>query len=228
MAPTILYAALLPLALAQSSVLTLRYAGFGEAQSMNASLIGVESSKTTLSLGCSDPDNEECAPLRQTMVLAESSYSLDGSDANTDFTYTANCVFSPQSAVCVESAGGSEANFPGESTTTYGSDETASLILTVAGDVAKLSAQATESGSASMATSTGAAQTGSKSESMASVTQISGTASPSASASKSVSGSASGSASAAPSQTAAAAARVVSLGGGLFAAVAGLMGGLFL
>jgi hypothetical protein len=218
MAPTILYAALLPLALAQTSVLTIRYAGVDETQSVNASLIGVESSKTTLSLGCTDEENPACGPLRQTMILAESSYNLDMSDVSTDFTVTMDCVFSPQSAVCAESAGGSEANFPGSSTMTYDASEMGDFIMTVTGDVSKLAAQTTASGSASAATSTGAAQTGSKSESMATVTQTSGTAS------KSVSGSAS----AAPSQTGAAAARVATLGGGLFAAVAGLMGGLFL
>jgi len=223
MAPTILYAALLPLALAQTSILTIRYAGYDQDQSMNASLVNVESSKTTLSIGCTDPDNEECSPLRQTMVLAESSYSIDISDASTDFTVTMDCVFSPQSAVCEESAGGSEANFPGRSTTTYEASDMGNVIMTVTGDVSKLSAQTTGSGSASAASSTGAAQTGSKSDTMASVTQISGTASPSPSASKSVSGSAS----AAPSQAGAASARSVSLSGGLFAVVAGLMGGLF-
>jgi hypothetical protein len=227
MAPSIFYVALFPLALAQTTVLTALYTGF-ETQTMGASLISADSTKTTLSIGCPGEISDCGAFPHQTMVFEGStSYSADASDPNTDFTFTQECVLGPKSVVCEESAGGSEANFPGRSTTTYDASEMGAIVFTITGgDISQLSAQTTGSGSASAATPTGAAQTGSKSESMASVTKNQGTASASASASASMS--ASGSAAAAPTATGAAAARIVALGGGLIGAVVGLLGGQLL
>lgn len=71
-------------------------------------------------------------------------------DGEGAFTGTQDCV---SQTVCVESAGGDGANFPGASTTTYESGDVERMPVTVTAGVEKLSAGA-------MATTTGVGSTG--------------------------------------------------------------------
>lgn len=119
-----------------------------------------------------------------------------------------------KSAVCKESASGTEANFPGSSTETYDAESVVTVGLVVTAGLEKLSfkvdASTTVEGRAS-ATST---EAGGSAGSMSS-------ARPPVSTSVSVTGSA-----ATPAATGAAAANAV--GGGLLSIVAGVLGGLLL
>lgn len=142
------------------------------------------------------------------------------SDPDTDFTATQDCDLASSTAVCRETAGGSEANFPGSSTTTYEGTEIGSVTITVTAGADKLA----QSGSASSApASQTSAQSVSRSASTASMTPAPGSSNAAASASTSRTGSAAASAS-----TAGAAVNALMMGGGFVGAAAGVFGGLLL
>lgn len=156
---------------------------------------------------------------------------MDESDPSpgSDFTATQDCVVSPSAGrgggsgpVCKESAGGSEANFPGSSTTTYEVSDVASMLVVVTAGAEKLTGG--WGGNGVGVSATGSASVGSGvSKTTASATQATGSGAASGSSSASRSGSA-----AAAASTGAAAANVVVMGGGLLGAAAGLFGGLVL
>jgi hypothetical protein len=144
------------------------------------------------------------------------------SDPNTDFTATIDCVLSK--AVCKETAGGSEANFPGSSTETYDSTDVGTYAMTVTAGAERLGGKAVAtSGSESKVTSVTAATRTSVSAAMASVTSVavsgaSGSSSAVASQSKSVGEAESG----------AAVAHSATVGGGLLGFAMCVFGGLLM
>ncbi|KAH7371400.1 hypothetical protein BKA66DRAFT_572893 [Pyrenochaeta sp. MPI-SDFR-AT-0127] len=215
-------ASLLGLATAQTTTLTLRFLGYDE-QAIAASVVSANADATTFQLNCVQSASACGLFPKHTLVTGPSTYNMDMSDPNTDFTATQDCLIAASSAVCKETAGGSEANFPGSSTETYEASQIGSLPVTVTAGVEKLSGSAgvTATGSVSSAS---AATTGSgASRTTASVTQVSGTGSASGSPSASRSGSAPPT-----NSTGAAAANTVALGSGLVVAVAGLLNVLLL
>ncbi|KAF1945205.1 hypothetical protein EJ02DRAFT_339139 [Clathrospora elynae] len=217
MASKFILASLLGLAVAQTTTtINIPWIG-GDAMDnpmlkMNAAIISANPSATTISLACI-PD-EDCGLFpAETLVVGPSTYNIDMSDPNTDFTATMDCVIAA-SAVCKETAGGSEANFPGSSTTTYDAESVATYALTVTAGAEKLSAKVTGS--------------------LASVTSVASSGTASGTASGTVSGTVSGTRSvsqsgSAPSAThTGAAAGNAIMGGGFLGVAAGLLGGLLL
>lgn len=201
----------------QTSTLTLPNVG-GDSNSVAASVVTAASGATTLELHCVE---SPCGLFpAHTLVYGPSTYNVDMSDPDTDFTATQDCDLASSTAVCRETAGGSEANFPGSSTTTYEGTEIGSVTITVTAGVDKLA----QSGSASSApASQTSAQSASRSASTASITPAPGSSNAAASASTSRTGSAAASAS-----TAGAAVNALMMGGGFVGAAAGVFGGLLL
>ncbi|GIZ36744.1 hypothetical protein CKM354_000021100 [Cercospora kikuchii] len=156
---------ILPLAMSQSTkTLQLPFYGY-DTFSIDASVLAVQDSLTTMTLAC--PSTAEECGLFPTQILTygPSSYRMTmGADA--DFTGYQDCNVAQ--SVCTESAGGPGANFPGMSTTTY--DDAETFAVTVTGGVEKLSGggEAVETGT--MSASADASET-----TTASVTLITGT-----------------------------------------------------
>lgn len=221
MVPTLILSTMLSVAMAQRT-LTVPNVG-GDANSIAASVVTANNDATTLALACLPSDDCGLFPA-QTLVVGPSTYNVDMSDPNTDFTATQDCVIAASSAVCKETAGGSEANFPGSSTETYEGTDVGSLTVTVTAGTEKLFLTGSVSGSEA----TGATQSSSHGTSTASVAPTSATPTPgSGSASTSPSASRTGSASAQASSAGAAVRGMIS-GGGFVGAAAGLFGGLLL
>ena len=216
---TLVIASLLGLATAQSTTLSLPFYGF-DTQAIVASVVSANPSATTMALACpSGTDSNDCGLFPyMTLVYGPSTYHLDmGVGDAQAATATADCNRGA-TVTCTESAGGSEANFPGSSTTTYEGTDVATLPVTVTSGVDKLGSvqvSATGSASGSVSQSGSATSGGSASATTASVTQIVGTNSASASSVRT----ASASASATPS-TGAASSNNAYLYGGLLGAVA--------
>ncbi|KAH9217377.1 hypothetical protein DL95DRAFT_105613 [Leptodontidium sp. 2 PMI_412] len=110
-------------ALAQTSTVTLYIPG-ADPQSLVGTVVGTASSLTTYALQCANTD--ECGFPGQFTVTENAStakYTVDpenGADGVLAFTGRVECSLdSTVSAVCVESFGGTEANFPGVTTETY-------------------------------------------------------------------------------------------------------------
>lgn len=198
---------MLAMAMAQTTTLQIPFYGYDNFP-IDASVIAVQDSVTTLTLAC--PSNaDECGLFpQQTLTYGPSTYRMDTGDGDA-FTGFQVCEVS----VCTESAGGSEANFPGSSMTTYDGVET--MPVTVTGGVSLLT------GGAGSATATPSPSTGATaSETMASVTQLSGTA-----MSSSETGSASQTQSAAALTSSGAASRSnTMLSGSLIGGMMGLLG----
>lgn len=218
MAALLAISTMISLTMAQTTTLTLPFLGYDDTPIV-ASIVGANSAATTLQLACPDgTDASDCGLFPyQTLTYGPSTYKMDMSAPGDGFTMTQDCSIADSSAVCKESAGGSEANFPGSSTETYAGDEDmalTSLPVTVTKGAEKLtaSAAATPTGSGSVAASTGSGASG---------TQASATK-------KSASGSTSGSATPSAEATGAAAANAMTLRVGIVGAAAGLFGGLFL
>ncbi|CAO2653748.1 Nn.00g031590.m01.CDS01 [Neocucurbitaria sp. VM-36] len=218
MASLLVVSSLLGLSIAQTTSLTIPFIGF-DAQTVAASIVSANSDGTTFQLACYGSTDCGLFPA-QTLVSGPSTYNMDESDPNTDFTATQDCVIASTGAVCKETAGGSEANFPGSSTETYDATEIGSMLVMVTAGAEKLSgsAQASATGSGSSASAGNGA-----SKTTASATQATGSGAASGSPSASKSGSAP-----ATTSTGAAAVNAIALGGGLVGAAAGLVGGLLL
>ncbi|CAK1360735.1 hypothetical protein CB0940_03807 [Cercospora beticola] len=157
---------ILPLAMSQTTTLQVPFYGY-DTFSIDASVLGVQDSLTTMTLAC--PSSAEECGLFPTQILTygPSSYRMTmGADA--DFTGYQDCNVAQ--SVCTESAGGPGANFPGMSTTTY--DDAETFAVTVTWGVEKLSGGggAAETGAGTMSASAGASET-----TTASVTLITGT-----------------------------------------------------
>ncbi|KAF2743856.1 hypothetical protein M011DRAFT_470985 [Sporormia fimetaria CBS 119925] len=123
MPSTIAFLTFASLTMAQSTILDFPVVGsFETAMTYAGSLVSADATATTVALAC--PPEEECGLFPyHTITWGPSLYHVDmsvpeGPDA---FTMTQDCSLdnAKSTAVCMESAGGSEANFPGSSTTTY-------------------------------------------------------------------------------------------------------------
>ncbi|KAF9695664.1 hypothetical protein EKO04_006686 [Ascochyta lentis] len=230
MASTLLFVSLLGLTVAQSSTLSIPFYGF-DTQSIVASVVAANPSATTMQLAClSGTDSNDCGLFPDmTLVYGPSTYHLDmGVGDENAFTGTADCSRGANTALCTEFATGTEANFPGSSTTTYEAEDILTLPVTVTGGAEKLgSAQASATGSASASASASASGSGSAtsgsaaSSTTASITKIAGTNS------ASVSGVLHTEAASATPSTGAASANSVFLHSGLLSAVASLLGQIF-
>jgi len=155
---------MLGVALAQTTTLTLPFIGYDQ-MTLQASVVSAKPSQTVFALACpSGTDANDCGLFpQQLLTYGPSVYIMDMSEpGDDDFTMTQDCSVGPQTAICKESASGSEANFPGSSTETY--TEVTSMPVTITAGAEKLAASAeatvTSSGSGSesesVATSSGA------------------------------------------------------------------------
>lgn len=188
---------------------------------MFASIISANPTATTMSLQCAPTADCGLFPA-EVLVFGPSTYNINMGDPTpgSDFTATQDCVIA-SSAVCMESASGTEANFPGSSTETYDADSVATVRLVVTAGVEKLNFKVDASttveskASATPSAASGSAASGSSQSLAAS------TGSVKASGSVSATGSA-----AKPAATGAAAVNAV--GGGLLSIAAGVIGGLLL
>jgi hypothetical protein len=218
MIPTLILSTLLSLAAAQQTrTITIPNVG-GDSNDVAASVVTAANGATTLELHCVE---SPCGLFpKHTLVYGPSTYNVDMSDPNTDFTATMDCDLASSTAVCRETAGGSEANFPGSSTTSYEGTEIGSATITITAGADKLAQTGSASSSAASQTS---AQSASSSAGTARTTPAPGSSTAAASASISRSGSAAASAS-----TAGAAINALVMGGGLVGAAAGVFGGLLL
>ncbi|KAM3423677.1 hypothetical protein BST61_g1091 [Cercospora zeina] len=156
----------LSLALSQSSpsptttTLQLPFYGY-DTFPIDASILAVQNSLTTLSLTCPTSASECGLFPTQILTYGPSSYRMT-MGAEADFTGYQDCVVAR--AVCTESAGGPGANFPGMSTTTYADVETLGVVVTGGAEMLG----AVETGTMS----------GNESPTGASVTPITGTSGP--------------------------------------------------
>ena len=226
MISTFVLSAMLSLAAAQADhTMTVQLIG-GDADMVAASVVSANSDATTLALACVEAD---CGLFpAHTLVVGPSTYHIDMSDPNTDFTATQDCVVASSSAVCMEMAGGSEANFPGSSTETYDGTYIGKLTVTVTAGEEQLLQQQQHTGSSGASepppeASRTAEMSGQSSVPTARVTPAPGSGTAAASASASRTGSAPAQAS-----TAGAAVNAMVFGGGFVGAAAGVFGGLLL
>ncbi|KAL2815394.1 hypothetical protein BDW59DRAFT_153886 [Aspergillus cavernicola] len=158
--------ALATLAYTKSTVTSMFIFGADE-QPLAASIVGNDATATTYSINCPPgTSSDECGMgPGMTLIAADDTTTFIFNDGEA-FQYTADCSVHSSRAVCTESAGGSEANFPGVSTTTTG---VGLIPVTVtAGDItdaettvsatasATLSSTGSVDGSSSATTSTGA------------------------------------------------------------------------
>ncbi|KAL0258320.1 hypothetical protein SLS55_007495 [Diplodia seriata] len=162
-------------AVAQSTITTSWFAS-GFDNTPVASVIAADSNAVTYSIGCSYSDirEGECGIPASFIVtqgpsIFEYHYTDDSvaSDYTADFTMDASCAIEGTTqAVCVESAAGSEANFPGASTETLtGTDvEWGPLIITAGAEKLSATAGASATGSSS-ASETGASESSSSAQS---------------------------------------------------------------
>lgn len=224
MISTLVLSTLLGLGAAQTTILTLPFIGY-DTQSMVASGVGASDNAYTLQLGCPEgTDGNDCGLFpKQILVVGPSTYNMDMSDPNTDFTATQDCVVGTANIVCKETAGGSEANFPGSSTETYDLSSVMTLPVTVTAGVDKLRVTGGGAASSAVSSSADAASRSAPSASNATPTSAAGSGSIAPSSKVSQSGSAPATAS-----TGAAVVNVVAFGGGLIGAAAGVFGGLLL
>ncbi|KAH7062150.1 hypothetical protein B0J12DRAFT_644381 [Macrophomina phaseolina] len=200
-------------AVAQSTITT-SWLAFGFENTPVASVVGADSNAVTYFIECSNADIVEgnCGlaggmTITQGASVFEVHYTENdvATDYTADFTMDASCAIQgTTAAVCVETDGGAQANFPGVTTETItGTDMSFGTLLITAG-FDKLSATAGGSASGTHASATGpssasetgsSAQSGSRTSAAASAT---GSAA-SSTATASMSGSASGSAASASS-----------------------------
>jgi hypothetical protein len=115
--------------------------GSREEPTLYASVVSANPTATTLALACLD----DCGLFpAQTLTYGASTWKMDMSvPGDGAFTMTQDCAFAESTAVCKESASGSEANFPGSSTETYSWTGYASIVVTVTEGVGMLGAEAT-------------------------------------------------------------------------------------
>ncbi|KAI1509188.1 hypothetical protein KJE20_09190 [Pyrenophora tritici-repentis] len=182
---------------------------------ISASIISANPTATTVSLKCAAPTVDCGLFPAEVYVFGPSTYNINMGDPSpeADFTGTMDCVIA-KSAVCKESASGTEANFPGSSTETYDADDVATVGLVVTAGLEKLDFKVEASTTVDGKSSATSTAVGGSAGSMSSA-QLP------ASTSVSVTGSA-----ATPAATGAAVVNTV--GGGLLSIAAGLLGGLLL
>lgn len=222
MASLLTVSTLLGLTLAQTTTIQVPLFGF-DGDSFQASVISAQPSATVISLACPPVSSMGmgCGLFpQQILTYGPSTYRMLMEDPSNEgaFTMTQDCSFSGTLAICQESAGGSEANFPGSSTTTYGGDgddewsiTTLAVTVTAGADKLKVDAKATPT-PAQSGSSTAAKTGGSAASTMATATQSN----------------ASGSATSSPAQASGLASKSLAVNGGLIGAAMGVLGALWL
>ncbi|KAI8941679.1 hypothetical protein NX059_002889 [Plenodomus lindquistii] len=233
MRSTIILATLSTFTLAQDAISTLSVpfigwypeSEFGDAIArLEGSVVSANAQATTVELTCASKGSCALFP-KETIVYGPSTYNIDMSDPSTDFTATIDCALGSPWITCKETAGGSEANFPGSSTTSYEASSLTQVPVSITAGTEKLNgveAASTGAASSQAAVSTGATSAGAQSA-LSSMTPSarSGSASGSVIASQT-------SAAAATASTGAAAANVVASASGLIGAAAGVFVALLL
>lgn len=153
MAPTFLLMALLGGAAAQTTTISLPFIEW-ESMNMSASVISANPTATTVSLMCPKPrsagdTDAECGLFpTQRLVYGPSTYMMEMGDPESSssgfpaFTGTIDCALGKPTITCTESFGGSDANFPGVSSTEYPSSAVVSLEVIVTAGAEKLKAGA--------------------------------------------------------------------------------------
>jgi len=205
------FLALATATIAQQTTLSIPFFGYDN-MPIDASIVAVQNHVTTMALKCAPgTDSSDCGlAFYQTLIIGPSTYNMNLNEG-TEFTMTQDCtIHSAQStAVCAESAGGSGANFPGSSTTTYnGTDYTVIPVTATAG----VTALGSNSAPATTATTTASSSSETSSGTTGAVTSSAPTVGQSAtshgasstSSTSSATGSRTSSASASPSTGAAA------------------------
>lgn len=221
MASKFILASLLSLAAAQSSTITATLIGY-DGMSFSASLITARPEATTIALKCPESLSSDCGLFpEETVVIGPSTFSAAQGDPSGNFTATADCKIASSTAVCVISASGTDANFPGLDTETFSGTDIVQATIVITAGADKLTA----GGSAASASASASA---SAKSSAASAGKTSGSAAASKTGSAAATG-ASQTGSAPPSTTSnAAAGNAVVIGGGLLGVAAGVFGGLIL
>ncbi|QDS71331.1 hypothetical protein FKW77_002109 [Venturia effusa] len=167
---------LLPLITAQSTSTINFFLPDTDKQELVASVITANPTTTQYLLTCpSSLEADECGYRPGVTVGVKSGSIYGASITESDFTLSYECTVytsGTSSAVCTESMGGSEANFPGVETTTLNGTDVAFFPATITAGLEKLSAVA--SGSGTEATGTGTAKTSGTSS--GSVVTMTGTA----------------------------------------------------
>jgi hypothetical protein len=137
---------------------------------MRASVVAANPTATTLSLGCAP--SQECGLFpEETIIYGPSTYNIFMGDPSpdSDFTATVDCVIKG-SAVCKEWATGTEANFPGSSTSTYDPESVGTFELLVTAGLDRLNVKAATTTAAASVSSEAAATRSGVSGTMAMVT----------------------------------------------------------
>ncbi|TID14224.1 GPI anchored protein [Venturia nashicola] len=181
---TTIILSLIPLTAAQSTSTVNLFLLNTDPQQLVASVITANPTTTQYLLTCpSSVDSNDCGYRPGVTVGVRSGSIYGASITNTDFTLSYECTVytsGTSSAVCTESMGGSEANFPGVESATLNGTDIAFFPATVTAGLDKLTG--TASGSGTKATSTGTAKTSGSSS--GSLVALSGTASETGSASR--------------------------------------------
>ncbi|KAL4783307.1 hypothetical protein BJX76DRAFT_330308 [Aspergillus varians] len=142
--------ALASLAAAESTV-TSMFIINADKQPLAASIAGNDATATTYSINCPPgTPSDECGMGIGMTLVAGSETTTYIMNMGPRFQYTAKCSVGKSSAVCTESAGGPDANFPGVDTTTVDVD-----LLPVTVTAGKV----TEGGSTATTTSAGSSST---------------------------------------------------------------------
>lgn len=207
MSYALILSTVLGLAAAQTTTISVPFIGY-DAFPIHASVVNVNGDASTFSLGCL-PTSAGCGLFpAQTLIYGPKTYNMYMGDPlpGSDFTASQDCKFESSTAVCMESATGSEANFPGSSTETYEAESITTFAITVTAGAEKLTAKG------------GASQTGASGSVAPSQTASAGSLSGSAGPSKT---------SSLPVQSTNAAAGNVVVGSGFVVAAAGVVGGMF-
>lgn len=142
---------------AQTSVVTLYIPG-ADVQPLDASIIGSDAAATTYAVQCAPgTDSDDCGfpgvfTLTEGPKTAKYTISAETDDnGSVAFTGYMDCSLAgTTSAVCIESYGGNEANFPGSSIATYTGTDVVYMPVTITAGAA---AKATAGGSSSTAVS---------------------------------------------------------------------------
>jgi hypothetical protein len=192
MASKILFATLISTAAALTTTVQIPWIGVDSdvgsmlLTDMQASVVAANPTATTLSLGCAP--SQECGLFpAETLIYGPSTYNIYMGDPSpdSDFTATVDCVIA-KSAVCKESAAGTEANFPGSSTTTYEAESVGTFGVVVTAGLERLNVKAAPTAAASV-TSEAAATGSGVTSSMATVTSSAASSGSTAKASGSMS-----------------------------------------
>ncbi|KAL4959997.1 putative GPI anchored protein [Aspergillus stella-maris] len=166
---SLLFPALASLACAESTVTSMFMYG-ADTQPLAASIVGNDATATTYSINCPPgTDGSDCGMGPGLTLIAASPSTTYIMEDKPEFYWTVRCSVGDSTAVCTDTAGGPEANFPGTSTATTDVSLMPVTItagsITSASDSEPTSTSASESSSSSSSESDEATSTSSASES---------------------------------------------------------------